>query len=73
MLAGMVITDHIRRMGIGWWMGRGALVLLDVSAIMFNVLFSAPGFVVVILFSRPLHAALDPRVRLSDERMPTVV
>jgi len=65
MLAGMVITETIFvRKGIGWWMARAALQL-DVSAIMFNVLFLGMVFVVVNLIVDVIYAAIDPRVRLS--------
>lgn len=65
MMAGMVITETIFvRKGIGWWMARAALQL-DVSAIMFNVLFLGAVFVVVNLIVDLIYAAIDPRVRLS--------
>ena len=65
MMAGMVITETIFvRKGIGWWMARAALQL-DVSAIMFNVLFLGMVFVVVNLIVDVIYAAIDPRVRLS--------
>jgi peptide/nickel transport system permease protein len=65
LMAGMVITETIFvRKGIGWWMARAAMQL-DVSAIMFNVLFLGVVFVVVNLIVDLLYAAIDPRVRLS--------
>ena len=65
MMAGMVITETIFvRKGIGWWMARAALQL-DVSAIMFNVLFLGAVFVGVNLIVDLIYAAIDPRVRLS--------
>jgi dipeptide transport system permease protein len=65
LMAGMVITETIFvRKGIGWWMARAALQL-DVSAIMFNVLFLGAIFVVVNLIVDLVYAAIDPRIRLS--------
>jgi dipeptide transport system permease protein len=65
LMAGMVITETIFvRKGIGWWMARAALQL-DVSAIMFNVLFLAVIFVVMNLIVDLIYAAIDPRIRLS--------
>lgn len=65
LMAGMVITETIFvRKGIGWWMARAALQL-DVSAIMFNVLFLGVVFVVVNLIVDLIYAAIDPRIRLS--------
>jgi len=65
LLAGMVITETIFvRKGIGWWMARAALQL-DVSAIMFNVLFLGAIFVMVNLVVDLVYAAIDPRIRLS--------
>jgi dipeptide transport system permease protein len=65
LMAGMVITETIFvRKGIGWWMARAALQL-DVSAIMFNVLFLGAIFVVVNLVVDLIYAAIDPRIRLS--------
>jgi dipeptide transport system permease protein len=65
LLSGMVITETIFvRKGIGWWMARAALQL-DVSAIMFNVLFLSTVFVVVNLIVDLIYAAIDPRIRLS--------
>ena len=65
LLAGMVITETIFvRKGIGWWMARAALQL-DVSAIMFNVLFLGAIFVGVNLVVDLIYAAIDPRIRLS--------
>jgi peptide/nickel transport system permease protein len=65
LLAGMVITETIFvRKGIGWWMARAALQL-DVSAIMFNVLFLGAVFVGVNLVVDLVYAAIDPRIRLS--------
>jgi ABC-type dipeptide/oligopeptide/nickel transport system permease component len=65
LLAGMVITETIfDRKGIGYWMARAA-VQLDVSAIMFNVLFLGVVFVVVNLVVDLIYAAIDPRVRLA--------
>lgn len=64
LMAGMVITETIfARKGIGWWMARAASQL-DVSAIMFNVLFLGTLFVLVNLIVDILYAAVDPRVRL---------
>lgn len=65
LMGGMVITETIfSRKGIGWWMARAASQL-DVSAIMFNVLFLGTVFVVVNLLVDILYAAVDPRVRLA--------
>jgi peptide/nickel transport system permease protein len=65
LLAGMVITETIfSRKGIGWWMARAALQL-DVSAIMFNVLFLGLVFVGVNLIVDILYAWVDPRIRFS--------
>jgi dipeptide transport system permease protein len=65
LMAGMVITETIFvRKGIGWWMARAAMQL-DVSAIMFNVLFLGAIFVVVNLVVDLIYAAIDPRIRLS--------
>jgi ABC-type dipeptide/oligopeptide/nickel transport system permease component len=65
LMAGMVITETIFvRKGIGWWMARAALQL-DVSAIMFNVLFLSTVYVVVNLIVDLFYAAIDPRIRLS--------
>jgi ABC-type dipeptide/oligopeptide/nickel transport system permease component len=65
LMAGMVITETIFvRKGIGWWMARAALQL-DVSAIMFNVLFLSAVYVVVNLIVDLFYAAIDPRIRLS--------
>ncbi len=65
LMAGMVITETIfARKGIGWWMARAALGL-DVSAIMFNVLFLGTIFVVVNLIVDIIYAYIDPRIRLS--------
>jgi peptide/nickel transport system permease protein len=65
LMAGMVITETIFvRKGIGWWMARAALQL-DVSAIMFNVLFLGVVFVVVNLIVDLIYAAIDPRIRLT--------
>jgi peptide/nickel transport system permease protein len=65
LMGGMVITETIfSRKGIGWWMARAASQL-DVSAIMFNVLFLGAVFVVVNLIVDVLYAAVDPRVRLA--------
>lgn len=65
LMAGMVITETIfTRKGIGWWMARAALQL-DVSAIMFNVLFLGTIFVGVNLIVDLIYAAIDPRIRLS--------
>ncbi len=65
LMAGMVITETIFvRKGIGWWMARAALQL-DVSAIMFNVLFLSTVYVVVNLIVDLIYAAIDPRIRLS--------
>jgi dipeptide transport system permease protein len=65
LMAGMVITETVFvRPGIGWWMARAA-TQLDVSAIMFNVLFLAVVFVAVNLIVDLIYAAIDPRIRLS--------
>lgn len=65
LMAGMVITETIfDRKGIGWWMARAAMHL-DVSAIMFNVLFLGAVFVTVNLIVDLIYAAIDPRIRLS--------
>jgi ABC-type dipeptide/oligopeptide/nickel transport system permease component len=65
LLSGMVITETIFvRQGIGYWMARAA-VQLDVSAIMFNVLFLGVVFVVVNLVVDLIYAAIDPRIRLA--------
>lgn len=65
LLAGMVITETIfTRKGIGYWMANAA-VNLDVSAIMFNVLFLGVVFVVVNLIVDLIYAAIDPRIRLA--------
>ena len=65
LMAGMVITETIfARKGIGWWMARAALQL-DVSAIMFNVLFLGTIFVVMNLIVDLIYAAIDPRIRLT--------
>ena len=65
LMGGMVITETIfSRNGIGLWMARAASAL-DVSAIMFNVLFLSTIFVAVNLFVDILYAYIDPRIRLS--------
>jgi dipeptide transport system permease protein len=65
LMAGMVITETVFvRKGIGWWMARAAMQL-DVSAIMFNVLFLGIVFVVVNLIVDLIYAAIDPRIRLA--------
>jgi dipeptide transport system permease protein len=65
LMAGMVITETIfARKGIGWWMARAALQL-DVSAIMFNVLFLGTLFVVMNLIVDIIYAYVDPRIRLT--------
>ena len=65
LMAGAVITETIFvRKGIGWWTARAALQL-DVSAIMFNVLFLGVVFVVVNLIVDLVYAAIDPRIRLA--------
>ena len=65
LMAGMVITETIfARKGIGYWMARAALQL-DVSAIMFNVLFLSMIYVVINLIVDVVYAYLDPRIRLS--------
>ena len=65
LMSGMVITETIfTRKGIGWWMARAALQL-DVSAIMFNVLFLGTIFVVMNLIVDLIYAAIDPRIRLT--------
>lgn len=65
LLAGMVIAETIfARKGIGWWMARAALQL-DVSAIMFNVLFLGTIFVLVNLIVDLIYAAIDLCIRLT--------
>jgi len=65
LLSGMVITETIfTRKGIGYWMASAA-ISLDVSAIMFNVLFLGVVFVVVNLVVDLIYAAIDPRIRLA--------
>ena len=65
LMGGMVITETIfSRSGIGLWMARAA-VQLDVSAIMFNVLFLATVYVAINLIIDLIYAYLDPRIRLS--------
>ena len=65
LMAGMVITETIfNRPGIGLWMADAAL-RLDVSAIMFNVLFLSGVYVVMNLVVDVLYAYVDPRIRLS--------
>ncbi len=65
LMGGMVITETIfSRKGLGWWMARAA-TQLDVSAIMFNVLFLGTIFVGVNLIVDVIYAAVDPRIRLS--------
>lgn len=64
MMGGMVITETIfSRKGLGWWMARAA-TQLDVSAIMFNVLFLGAVFATVNLIVDIIYAAIDPRIRL---------
>ena len=65
LMSEMVITETIfDRKGIGWWMAQAALQL-DVSAIMFDVLFLGTVYVVVNLLVDLIYAWVDPRVRLS--------
>ncbi|RKX82924.1 MAG: ABC transporter permease [Spirochaetes bacterium] len=65
LLGGMVITETIfAREGIGLWMARAALQL-DISAIMFNVLFLGTVFVFMNLIVDIVYAYIDPRIRLS--------
>lgn len=65
LMAGMVITETIfNRPGIGLWMANAAL-RLDVSAIMFNVLFLSTVYVVMNLIVDVVYAYVDPRIRLS--------
>jgi peptide/nickel transport system permease protein len=65
LLAGMVITETIfNRQGIGLWMARAA-ILLDVPAIMFNVLFLGLIFATANLLVDILYAYIDPRIGLS--------
>lgn len=65
LLGGLVITETIfDRKGLGWWMARAA-IQLDVSAIMFNVLFLGAVYVVINLIVDIIYAYVDPRVRLS--------
>jgi dipeptide transport system permease protein len=65
LMGGMVITETIfDRKGIGFWMAQAALQL-DVSAIMFNVLFLGIIYVVINLIVDLIYAWVDPRVRLS--------
>ncbi|RKX77447.1 MAG: ABC transporter permease [Spirochaetes bacterium] len=64
LMGGMVITETIfARQGIGLWMARAAL-MLDVPAIMFNVLFLGTVFVTVNLIVDIIYAYIDPRIRL---------
>jgi len=64
LMGGMVITETIfNRTGIGWWMAEAA-TQLDVSAIMFNVLFLGVIYVVINLIVDIIYAYVDPRVRL---------
>ncbi|ADK82829.1 ABC transporter permease [Sediminispirochaeta smaragdinae] len=64
LMGGMVITETIfSRKGLGWWMARAA-TQLDVSAVMFNVLFLGMVFVTVNLIVDIIYAAIDPRIRL---------
>jgi peptide/nickel transport system permease protein len=65
LLAGMVITETIfNRQGIGLWMARAAM-LLDVPAIMFNVLFLGVVFAIANLIVDILYAYIDPRIHLA--------
>ncbi len=65
LLAGMVITETIfNRQGIGLWMARAA-ILLDVPAIMFNVLFLGVVFAIANLIVDILYAYIDPRIHLA--------
>lgn len=65
LMGSMVITETIfDRKGIGWWMAQAALQL-DVSAIMFDVLFLGTVYVVINLIVDLIYAWVDPRVRLS--------
>ena len=65
LLGGAVITETIfNRPGIGLWTARAA-VLLDVPAVMFNVLFLGVVFVVANLIVDIIYAYVDPRIRLS--------
>ena len=65
LMAGMVITETIfSRPGIGLWMAQAAL-RLDISAIMFNVLFLSTIYVAINLIVDVIYAYVDPRIRLS--------
>jgi dipeptide transport system permease protein len=65
LMGSMVITETIfDRKGIGWWMAQAALQL-DVSAIMFDVLFLGTVYVVINLIVDLIYAWVDPRVRLA--------
>jgi dipeptide transport system permease protein len=65
LMGSMVITETIfDRKGIGWWMAQAALQL-DVSAIMFDVLFLGTVYVVMNLIVDLIYAWVDPRVRLA--------
>ena len=65
LMGSMVITETIfDRKGIGWWMAQAALQL-DVSAIMFDVLFLGTVYVVINLVVDLVYAWVDPRVRLA--------
>jgi len=65
LMGGAVITETIfNRQGLGLWTANAALQL-DVSAIMFNVLFLGVVFVFVNLIVDIIYAYIDPRIRLS--------
>ncbi|MBA7573253.1 Dipeptide transport system permease protein DppB [subsurface metagenome] len=65
LMAGMVLTETIfARKGIGWWTARAALQL-DVSAVMFIVLFLGTLFVITNLIVDIIYAYIDPRIRLA--------
>jgi len=64
LMGGLVVTEKIfNRQGIGRWMADAALQL-DVSTIMFNVLFLGVVFVTVNLIVDVIYAYIDPRIRL---------
>ncbi|HUX21595.1 MAG TPA: ABC transporter permease [Spirochaetia bacterium] len=64
LMGGAVITETIfNRPGIGLWTAQAA-ILLDVPAVMFNVLFLGVVFVFVNLVVDIIYAYLDPRIRL---------
>ncbi|HUZ17430.1 MAG TPA: ABC transporter permease, partial [Spirochaetia bacterium] len=65
LMGGAVITETIfNRPGIGLWTADAA-ILLDVPAVMFNVLFLGVVFVFVNLVVDIIYAYIDPRIRLA--------